>query len=289
MQYYYTSHKLDLINLPSKLKTIDSPPEQIFISGADLNKLVVNSPSVAIVGSRRPTAYGKEVTATLSRELATKGITIVSGLAFGVDSIAHQACISVGGKTIAVLPSALNNIYPKSHRNLAEDILAKGGCLISEYPEASEIFKNNFIARNRLVAGLSDIIIVTEAAESSGTLHTANFGLAQNKTVMAVPGSIFSPYSKGTNNLIKAGALPLTDVSDVLFKLGISSSQKTQIIASSPEEYIILELLNSGIRDGFILQKTSKLAPQVFNQTLTMLEINGQISALGNNMWAISK
>ncbi len=289
MQNYFYYHKLNQTDIPLRLQQLDKPPKQLFIIGSSLDNLINKIPTVAIVGSRKPTPYGKEVTTELSKDLARQGVTIVSGLAFGIDSIAHQACLSVGGKTIAVLPSALNDIYPKSHRSLADNILSTGGCLISEYPESTPILKSNFIARNRLISGLADIIIVTEATEKSGTIHTANFGLAQAKTVMAVPGSILSPYSKGTNNLIKAGALPITSTSDVLFELGISQSQSTQIIASNPEEYILLELLKCGIRDGFKLQQESKLSPQIFNQTLTMLEINGQISPMGNNQWAISK
>lgn len=288
MQNYYDYHKLDSSELPHRLKQLDQPPKQLFVKGSSLDSLIEKTPTVAIVGSRKPTNYGKEVTTEIAKSLAKQGVTIVSGLAFGIDSIAHQACIDVAGKTIAVLPSALNNIYPKMHRNLAENILKAGGNLTSEYPESTPILKHNFIARNRLISGLADIIIVTEATEKSGTLHTANFGLVQAKTIMAVPGSILSPYSKGTNNLIKSGALPVTDISDILFELGIKKNQSSKINASSPEEYIILELLKEGIRDGFVLQQKSKLSTQLFNQTLTLLEINGQINPMGNNQWAIT-
>ena len=288
MQNYYDYHKLDSSELPLRLRQLDQPPKQLLVKGSSLDFLIEKSPTVAIVGSRKPTNYGKEVTTEIAKSLAKQGVTIVSGLAFGIDSIAHQACIDVAGKTIAVLPSALNDIYPKMHRSLAENILKANGSLISEYPELTPILKHNFIARNRIISGLADIIIVTEATEKSGTLHTANFGLAQAKTIMAVPGSILSPYSKGTNSLIKAGALPITDVSDILFELGIKQNQSSQINASSPEEYIILKLLKEGIRDGFALQQKSKLSMQLFNQTLTLLEINGQISPMGNNQWAIT-
>lgn len=284
MQKDYHYHKLDKNDLPEKLTTIDEPPKQLFYRGEDPNKHLIN-PSVAIVGSRKPTPYGREVTTMLARELATKGVIIVSGLALGVDSIAHQACVDVGGTTIAVLPCGPEMIYPSTHRALALKILRTGGSLVTEYPEGTPALKVNFIARNRLVSGMADVVIVTEAAEKSGTLHTANFALAQGKTVMAVPGPITSPLSKGTNSLIKAGAIPITDVSDIIFKLGISEAKNQQINASNQEEYIILSLLKDGIRDGHELLNLSTLEPQVFNQTITMLEINGQIVALGSNQW----
>lgn len=288
MQYDYIYHKLDYPNLPSKLKGIDSPPKQIFYLGNDLIQLTKNKPCVAIVGSRKPTNYGKEITTLLVKELVASGVVIISGLAFGVDSIAHSTCLDTSGKTIAILPSSLSQIYPKSHRNLASDIIKSEGCLISEYPEQSPLLKSNFIARNRLISALSDIVIITEAAEKSGSLHTANFALLQGKTVMAVPGSILNPNSRGTNNLIKTGAIPITDTSDILFELGIKNSKNTQIVASSPEEYLIMQLIKNGERSGYELLNKSKLSPQIFNQTLTMLEINGKITALGNNQWSLS-
>lgn len=286
MQKDYNYHKLVKGEIPQKLRQIDDVPEQLFYRGENPNALL-DKPSVAIVGSRKPTNYGREVTIMLARELAAKGVIVISGLALGVDSIAHQACIEAGGKTIAVLPCGPEMIYPSTHHSLAIKILQTGGSLVTEYPEDTPALKQNFIARNRLVSGMADIVIVTEAAEKSGTLHTANFALSQGKTVMAVPGPISSPLSKGTNNLIKTGAIPITDVSDVTFKLGLSSSKKHTINASNEHEYVILSLLLGGTRDGHELLNLSGLEAHIFNQTLTMLEINGQIMALGSNQWQI--
>lgn len=289
MQNNYIYHKLDNTELPNSLKVINSPPKQLFYRGQNINLLLKNKKSVSIVGSRKPTLYGREVTNKIARELSSYDVIITSGLALGVDGIAHQATLDAGGTTIAVLPCGIDQIYPSTHKILAKKILESGGSLVSEYPERTTAQKQNFIARNRLVSGLSDILIITEAAEKSGTLHTANFALAQGKTVMAVPGPITSPLSKGTNNLIKSGAAPITDISDILFTLEISANKtKTQINAKNEQEYIILSLISSGVSDGHELQLKSQIDPQIFNQTLTMLEINGQIIALGANQWTLS-
>ena len=284
MQKEYKYHKLNSSELPEKFNSIDPLPNTIYYRGGDL-LTNLEKPTVAIVGSRKPTTYGREVTEMFTRALSSKGIIIVSGLALGIDSIAHKTCVESGGQTIAVLPCGPGLIYPSSHRSLAQRIIELDGNLLTEYPENTPAYKQNFIARNRIISGLADIVIVTEANERSGTLHTANFALSQGKTVMAVPGPITSPYSKGTNNLIKAGAIPLTEPSDIFFKLGMRESRPSEITANNQEEYTILTLLSQGVRDGQELLDRSHLVPQIFNQTLTMLEINGKIKALGNNQW----
>src|SRR5688572_8235522 len=172
---------------PEKLLTLHDAPKQLFVAGADLSE-ILQRPAVAIVGSRKVTSYGRAVTAQLAGELARAGVVIISGLAIGVDAIAHRAALDNHGLTIAVLPSSLDHIYPASHYALAQEIVDKGGALISEYPEGAAIaYKGNFIARNRIVSGLSDAVLITEAAEKSGTLHTADFALQQGKDVLAVP------------------------------------------------------------------------------------------------------
>jgi DNA processing protein len=227
------------------------------------------------------------VTQRLAAELAKQGTVIVSGLALGVDSIAHQAALDAGGHTVAVLPSSIEEIYPASHRGLAERIVQQGGALISEYPKGTPVMKHNFIARNRLIAGLADGLIVTEAALKSGSLHTARFALEQGIDVFAVPGNITSPTSEGTNNLIKSGAMPLTDVSDVLSRLNIEPVNVALPLGDTEQEQAILDQLAAGISDGNELQQASGLAIELFGQTLTMLEINGKIRALGNNNWSL--
>ncbi len=271
---------------PERLKTIVDPPANLFVMG-DLGSLLT-LPTLAVIGSRRVTAYGRQVTDHLTRELAGQGVVIISGLAIGVDGLAHQAALDAGGKTIAVLPGGLDRIYPSTHYHLAQEILAKGGAVISEYPEGSEPYPVNFIARNRLVSALSDGVLITEAAAKSGTLHTANFALQQGKTVMAVPGSIHNSMSAGTNNLIKSGAVPVTEVNDILFILGLDAADKqVSIFGANQEETIILELLKSGLTDSTDLLAKSKLPVAAFNQTLTMLELSGKIKPAGAGHWLI--
>lgn len=264
------------------------PPTALYYAG-NIKPLESNK-VVSIVGSRAVTPYGKQVTTRLAMELAGKGIAIVSGLALGVDALAHQAALEAGGYTVAVLPSPVDAIYPATNRQLAKRILDSGGALLSEYGEddRSETFKMRFIERNRLVSGLADVLLITEASEKSGTMHTANFALEQGKTVMAVPGNITSPTSAGTNNLIKSGAIPVTDISDVLTALGLDGKHtQMEILAANPEEEIILHLLGQGVTDSSLLLARSELASALFNQTLTMLEITGKIKPLGSGHWSL--
>lgn len=162
-------------NYPDYLRHIASPPKQLYYLG-DLVPLL-EKPRLAVIGSRKVTPYGKAITSSLARAAAEQGIVIVSGLALGVDGLAHQAALDAHGKTIAVLANGLDQIYPATHRQLAENILRQGGAIISEHPVGTEAYKTNFIARNRIVSGLSDGVLITEAAAKSGTLHTANFAL----------------------------------------------------------------------------------------------------------------
>lgn len=247
--------------------------------------------SVAIVGTRRPTPYGREVAYQLSYELARRGIIIISGLALGIDGIAHQAALDAGGTTIAVLPTSLKTIYPREHEKLARQIVSAGGALVTEYEVGLHTQRWNFIERNRIVSGLSDGVLIVEAAARSGTLATANFALDQGKPVMAVPGNSTSALSVGCNNLIKMGATMITEVADVLHELNLElvpgKAQATPP-ANSPEEKAILQLIAQGTRDGEELQRQSALDPSVFSQTLTMLEIEQKIRPLGANQWSIN-
>jgi DNA processing protein len=199
---------LNAPDFPDILKHISPVPKNLFWSGQSIGSWI-ERPKVAIVGSRRISPYGRAVTEKLAGELARAGVVIISGLAYGVDITAHNAALAARGITVAVLPSSLEEIYPPAHRNIARQISEKG-TLISEYPVGAISFRSNFIARNRLVSGLADVLIITEAALKSGSLHTARFALEQGKTVMAVPGNITSPTSEGCNNLIKSGAAPIT-------------------------------------------------------------------------------
>jgi DNA processing protein len=182
---------------PAILEQLHRPPPQIYTRGGSLTELM-KRPKVAIVGSRLISPYGRQVTRQLSRQLAEQGIVIVSGLALGVDAQAHEAALEAGGLTLAVLPSPVEQIAPVTNHWLGQRIIKSGGALISEYPVGSTNFKENFVARNQLVAALSDVLVITEAAEKSGSLHTARFALELGKNVLAIPGNITSRVSVGT-------------------------------------------------------------------------------------------
>lgn len=274
-------------DFPEVLKNISTPPRELYVRGAALSQ-ILNRPCVTVIGSRKVSAYGVSVTTTLTAELARAGVVIVSGLAIGVDAIAHRAALDAGGLTVAVLPGGVDDIYPRSHHQLAMRILEQGGALISEYPFGMPAYPGNFIARNRIASGLSQAVLITEAAAKSGTLHTARFALEQGKDVLAVPGNITSPTSAGTNNLIKTGATPVTSADDIFHILGIQAKAPAlRPRGSTPAEQALINLLAGGESDGDTLFTQSKLTVSLFNQTLTMLEITGKIRSLGANKWTL--
>ncbi len=277
---------IDAHAFPGVLRQIDDAPQELYIAG-DLGPLLAK-PRLAVVGSRKVTPYGRGITTDLVRQVAQRGIVIVSGLALGVDALAHQAALEVGGNTIAVLACGLDKPYPPTHTRLAERILERGGVLVSEYPDGTPPYPNQFIARNRLVSGLSDAVLITEAAEKSGTLHTANFALEQGRTVMAVPGNITSSLSAGTNNLIKTGAVPVTGLADIVHALGLQeAAHGREVMGTNAAEAALLKLLQNGLSDAAELQASSQLDASTFNQTLTMLEITGKIRSLGAGHWGL--
>jgi len=246
-------------------------------------------PTVAIVGSRKPTTYGKEVTHQLAYELASKGVVIVSGLALGVDAIAHRGALEAGGTTLAVLANGLPQIYPATHRDLAKSIIEHGGAVLSEYDSEIEPRGYQFLERNRIVSGLADAVIITEAAARSGTLNTAAHALEQGKEIFVVPGNITSPLSRGCNSLLKQGASPVTCADDVLEVVApqLLQPQASLPLGSTPVESKILQLLQEGVRDGDEVQRRSSIPATEFNQALTMLELSGSIRSLGANQWTL--
>lgn len=271
------------------ISSIAIKPKTLYFVGSLPLERFADVKVVAIVGTRKPTSYGKEVTFKLAYELAQKGVIIVSGLALGVDAIAHTAAIEAGGTTIAILANGLDSIYPATNRRLAERIIESGGALVSEYPPGTTARAFQFLARNRIVSGIADAVIVTEAASRSGTLATVAHALEQNKDVFAVPGNITSPMSVGPNRLIQQGAHPVTSVGDVLQILAphLVEAQMTLNLGGNPMEIHLIDLLQSGLRDGEALHKASGLSASDFSQTLTMLEIQGLIRGLGGNQWTI--
>lgn len=215
---YMEKHNIDIVSIqdaeyPEILKEIYDAPISLYVRG---NKNILNELSVAIIGCRECTEYGRNITKNLSYNIAKNKINIVSGLAKGIDGIAHQGALFAGGKTVAVLGNGLDTIYPKENEHLALEILQKGGAIISEYPLGTKPEKQNFPERNRIVSGMSKGIIVVEAKEKSGTLITVDFALEQGRDVFVVPGNINSEASIGTNDLIKQGAKLITSYKDVL-------------------------------------------------------------------------
>lgn len=266
---------------PSKLTGIDTPPSQLYYRGKLPNNTL---PVVAVVGTRKPSTYGIATAKKLSSELARSGVTVVSGLALGIDSVAHQACIDAGGVTIAVLPTGLEKTYPASNHQLAERIIAQGGTLISEYRAVDSIRKHDFLIRNRLISGLADVVVVVESAARGGSLNTASHAINQGKTVMAVPGPITSPTSAGTNALIKEGAGVITSTEDILFELGISPETQTQQIAlrfARAEHQTIANLLATGPLQLHEIQNETKLKTSELSQVLTEMELEGHIDCTG--------
>lgn len=198
---------------PEQLKQIYDAPKKLYVIG---NKDILGNFGIAIVGCRDNTKYGELIAKNLGYNLAKSKVNVISGLAKGIDSFAHIGAIYAKGKTIAVLGNSIDSIYPKENEIIAQKIIEYGGAIISEYPIGSKIEKKNFLARNRIISGLSQGVVVVEAKEKSGSLITAEFALEQGRDVYAVPGSITSIYSTGTNNLIKDGAIPVTSYEDVL-------------------------------------------------------------------------
>ena len=269
------------------LPHIPDPPKKLFIRGKLPEKRVKTA---AIVGTRKPSAYGREIATKIASECAKNGIVVVSGLALGIDSIAHRAAIDSGGKTIAILANGVDKIYPRSHEDLGQRILQTNGAILSECPNNTPARPWQFLARNRIVSGLADAVVIIEAASRSGTLSTANHALDQGKEIFAVPGNITSPLSAGCNQLIKNGANPLTSVEDLLdFLIPDRFEKQTQLFkGDTREENVILEFLSkNGTTSSDTIIKQTKLSASEFNQAITMLELKGLALNNGGEKWSL--
>lgn len=259
------------IEYPEALRNIYNPPVGIFIKG----NLPSFKNSIAVIGARKASDYGKTAAYKLSYELASHGITVVSGMARGIDSCSHRGALDGNGITVAVMGSGFKNIYPKENISLAEEIINKG-CVITEYMPDTLPLAYNFPARNRIISGLTRAILVIEAGEKSGSLITVSCALEQGKDVFAVPGNIFSYGSYGTNKLIQDGAKPITNVQDILEEFNMDYSEKT---IESLDEYEgeILNLLKLGGMKIEQLLQNLELNSEVILTTLSKLECRGLI------------
>ncbi len=266
---------------PEGLKQIASPPAFLFIKGELRTQ---DSNAVGVVGTRQASRYGKAAAEKFVGALAAMGVTIISGLARGIDSIAHRSAIEAGGRTIAVLGSGIDRVYPAEHRRLAADICNQGA-LISEYPPGSAPEAQHFPARNRIIAGLSKGVVVIEAAERSGALITAGFAAEQGRDVFALPGDIHRKTSRGTNRLIQDGAHPLLEVNDVIEVLGLEARAYPEgtprVEGVDNTQHTLLALLGDEPAHIDVLFQQSGLPIQEIQAALSLLEIQGSIKHLG--------
>lgn len=267
------------------LAQIADPPKKLYCRG---NIELLNTFCLGIVGTRKVTAYGKEAAEYIVNGLADTGWTIVSGLALGIDAIAHQAALDNGLPTIAVLGSTVddNGIGPRTNLSLAREILNNDGLLISEYGSKSDINKSNFAIRDRIISGLSKGVLVVEGAEKSGSLITAKSAADQNRDVFAIPGSIFSVVSRGTNELIKNGVKMVTSATDILEEYDknpeLNIRIKKNISTENPIQIKILDILddNGELSTDEIIRSSRLEASQIL-AAISMLELSGAIKQRG--------
>lgn len=266
---------------PRRLKEIDQPPPVLYVRGEISEE---DQWSVAIVGTRRASAYGRQAADELAAALARRGITVVSGLARGIDAIAHQAALKAGGRSLAVLGSGVDTIYPSEHRRLAEQ-MSQQGALVSDYPPGTPPEAANFPPRNRIISGLSLGVVVIEAGESSGALITASFASEQGRAVFALPGSIYAMQSKGTNRLIREGAHIYLDVADLLevLDLGQVSQQRAAravLPADATEAKLYAILGREPVHVDEIGARADLPIAQV-SAALTLMELKGLVRQVG--------
>ncbi|MFC2019457.1 DNA-processing protein DprA [Chloroflexota bacterium] len=274
---------------PARLKEIYDYPPLIYVRGAILPG---DEWALAVVGTRRASVYGRQVTEEIVRDLAHSKITTVSGLARGIDTVAHQSALDAGGRTIAVFGCGLDIVYPSDNANLARRILEEGA-LISEYPLGSRPRPENFPRRNRIMSGLSLGVLVVEAGESSGAMITANLALEQNREVFAVPGSILSPASKGTNRLIQEGAKMVRDFSDIVQELNLTAVaqqiEMKEVIPSSETESRLLKQLGAEPTHIDEVCRSSQLPMPTVSSTLAMMELKGLVKQVGTMSYVLAR
>ena len=267
----------DHTDYPDRLRRINQSPFVLYLKG---NLAEEDLWSAAIVGTRRYTDYGRQVTEEITRVLASNGVTVISGLARGIDGIAHKVALEHGGRTLAVLGSGLDQIYPPEHIRLSGKIIEQGA-LISDYPPGTPPDGSNFPPRNRIISGLSRVVIVIEAGQKSGALITAGYAADQGKEVLAVPGRIHSPMSKGTNLLIKQGAHPLVEPRDVLDLLNLELVAEQNIVKrvlpASPKEAVVFQAVGEEPQHVDEIRNTVNMPIEEVTSTLALLELKGLV------------
>ena len=274
---------------PAALKEIYDYPPVLYVKG---NLPSQDQPCLAVIGTRRPTIYGRQVTEEIVTDLVRSGITIVSGLARGIDSVAHRAALDAGGRTVAVFASGLDIIYPGENARLAQAIIERGA-LLSEHPLGVKPRPESFPLRNRIMSGLSLGVLVVEAGERSGALITAHQAVEQDREVFAIPGSILSPASQGTNHLIQEGAKLVRNSEDILQELNLAITvQQAEIKEFSPvdvaESVILKQLSSEPNHIDEICRRSGLTTPQV-SSTLVMLELKGVVRQVGNMNYVLAR
>jgi DNA processing protein len=268
-------------NYPRHLKNIDQPPPVLYARGEMLPE---DDWAVAIVGTRKVTSYGRQVAEEVATFLAQNRVTVVSGLARGVDAIAHQSALKAGGRTIAVLGSGVDRIYPPENRRLAEEMIAQGA-LVSDYPPGTAPDGTNFPPRNRIISGLALAVVIVEAGVTSGALITATFAAEQGRDVFAVPGSILAAQSKGTNSLIQDGAQPLLDPQEILEVLNLTQVTEKQaarrILPTDPIEMRLFSTLGPEPMHVDEIRAQTSLPIEQVSATLAMMELKGMVRQVG--------
>jgi len=273
-------------NYPENLREIsDCPPVLYFIGHLRYS----DKNAVAIVGSRKMSSYGREVTRQIASELAGLGVTIVSGLALGIDAVAHRACIEAGGRGIIVLASGLDIISPIANRWIAVELVKKGGAIVSEYPLGRFPFKTSFPARNRIISGLSRAVIVVEGYAKSGTLLTASAAAEQGRTVFAVPGPINSPLSQAPHYLIQNGAKLVNNSKDIIdeldFQLKISTPGPQGSVSMDKEELLIAGILANESMHVDEIARSCKIPMSLVASKLTVMELKGIVKNIGQGIY----
>jgi DNA processing protein len=281
---------IDDKNYPRLLKEISDPPPVLYIRG-DIPK---NNRVIAVVGTRKITNYGKEVTEVLVRDLVAASFTVVSGLARGVDSHSHRVTIGNRGKTIAVLGGGVDRIYPQENEALASEIAGGKGAVISEFPIGMGSVPGNFPARNRIISGLSLGVLVTEAGEDSGSLITAGCAGEQGREVFAVAGPMYSKLAKGPAALIKQGAKLVMNVEDILEELNLepippTSGLKSEIKGDTGIEQAVLDLMKDGPVHIDEITRSAKLSASKAGSVLSLMEIKGLVKALGSGNYSLNR
>lgn len=278
---------IDDKNYPKNLKEIEDAPFLLCIKGKLKPE---DNLAIGVVGSRKATSYGRQVTESLVTDLALAGMTIVSGLAYGVDSVAHRTALEVGGRTIGVWAGGLDTLSG-FRKNLADEIIKKGSCVVSEFPLGFSPNRTTFPRRNRIISGLCLGILVTEAAERSGSLITASYAAQQGREVFAVPGPINSFFSQGTAFLLKSGAKLVLRAEDILEELEIEGKplkgKLAKVVPETKEEEVLLSILRQGTKSLDELVRLSKMKIEVVLPILTMMEIKGKIKNLGGGNYSL--